>query len=142
MITVGATDSVLTNPPVERKAYFSETGPRVDVYAPGTMIMGAYDNSPYQTYAVADPRRSGYYLNKISGTSQATPQVTGVVACLLQLRPTLTVDDVKKFIAETSNKNKLAEGVLSWTNLYNLQGGANNYLYTPFTNPNRGGITS
>lgn len=142
MINVGATDSVLSNPPVERKAYFSETGPRVDVYAPGTMIMGAYANEPYQTYAVPDPRRAGYYLNKISGTSQATPQVSGYVACLLQLRPTLTVNDIKKFIAETSNKNKLAEGVLSWTNLYSLQGGANNYLYTPFTSPSRGSITS
>jgi subtilisin family serine protease len=142
MITVGATDSVLTNPPIERKAYFSETGPRVDVYAPGTMIMGAYANKPYQTYAVADPRRAGYYLNKISGTSQATPQVAGYIACLLQLRPKSTVSEVKKFIADSSNKNKLAEGALSWTNLYSLQGGANNYLYTPFTNPSRGSITS
>ena len=142
MITVGATDTILTNPPVERKAYFSETGPRVDVYAPGTMIMGAYGNKPYQTAAVADARRAGYYFNKISGTSQATPQVTGVVACLLQLRPGSTVDDIKKFIANASNKNKLAEGVPSWTNLYSLQGGANNYLCTPFTNPSRGSITS
>jgi len=142
MINVGATDSVLSNPPIERKAYFSETGPRVDVYAPGTMIMGAYGNKPYQTYAVADARATGYYLNKISGTSQATPQVAGYVACLLQLRPTLTVSDVKKFITDNSNKNKLAEGALSWTNWYSLQGGANNYLYQPFNNPIRGSITS
>ena len=142
MINVGATDTILTNPPIERKAYFSETGPRVDVYAPGTMIMGAYGNKPYQTAAVADTRQAGYYFNKISGTSQATPQVTGVVACLLQLRPGSAVNDIKKFIADSSNKNKLAEGALSWTNLYSLQGGANNYLYTPFTNPNRGSITS
>lgn len=142
MINVGASDSVLTNPPIERKAYFSETGPRVDVYAPGTMIMGAYANKPYQTYAVADSRKSGYYLNKISGTSQATPQVAGYVACFLQLRPTSNVSAVKKFIADNSNKNKLAEGALSWSNLYSLQGGANNYLYTPFTDPSRGSITS
>jgi subtilisin family serine protease len=142
MINVGATDTMLTNPPVERKAYFSETGPRVDVYAPGTMIMGAYANEPYQTSAVADPRRAGYYMNKLSGTSMAAPQVTGVVACFLQLRPNSKVNDIKAFIAETSNKNKLAEGAVSWTNLYSLQGGANNYLYTPFTNPSRGSITS
>jgi hypothetical protein len=142
MITVGATDTILTNPPIERKAYFSETGPRVDVYAPGTMIMGAYGNRPYQTNAVADARRPGYYFNKISGTSQATPQVTGVVACLLQTRPAATVGDIKKFIAESSNKDKLTEGAVSWTNQYNLQGGLNNYLYTPFTNPSRGSITS
>jgi hypothetical protein len=142
MITVGATDSVLTTPPIERKAYFSETGPRVDVYAPGTMIMGAYSKNAYQTAAVADTRKFGYYLNKISGTSQATPQVAGYIACLLQLRPSSNVTDVKQFIADSSNKNKLAEGALSWTNLYSLQGGANNYLYTPFTNPVRGQVTS
>ena len=101
-INVGAIDNSTT----EQKVYFSETGPRVDVYSPGTMIMGAYANEPYQTYAVADPRRAGYYLNKISGTSQATPQVTGVVACFLQLRPNSKVNDIKAFIAETSNKNK------------------------------------
>lgn len=142
MITVGASDSVLVNPPVERKAYFSETGPRVDVYAPGTMIMGAYANKSYVTAPVADPRRSGYYLNKISGTSQATPQVAGYVACLLQLRPNYNVNDVKKFIADVSNKNKLAEGALSWSNLYSLQGGNNYYLFTPFTNPKRGLISN
>ena len=75
------------------------------------MIMGAYANKSYQTYAVADSRRSGYYLNKISGTSQATPQVAGFVACFLQLRPTSNVSDVKNFISTYSNKNKLAEGV-------------------------------
>jgi hypothetical protein len=72
----------------------------------------------------------------------ACPQVSGYIACLLQLRPGSTVNDIKKFIADHSNKNKLAEGAVSWTNLYNLQGGANNYLYTPFTNPSRGSITS
>jgi hypothetical protein len=142
MINVGATDSVLTNPPIERKAYFSETGPRVDVYAPGTMIMGAYANKSYQTAAVADPRRSGFYLNKISGTSQATPQVAGYIACFLQLRPGATVNDVRNFIIDTSNKDKLTEGALSWSNLYSLQTGANRYLFQPFNDSARGKIRS
>lgn len=142
MITVGATDSVFSDPPSERKAYFSETGPRVDVYAPGTMIMGAYGNKAYVTNAVPDLRNSSYYLNKISGTSQATPQVAGYIACLLQLRPKMSTAEVKAFIAQSSNKNKLAEGPKVWTNLYNLQDGANNYLRMPFTNPRRGGINS
>jgi hypothetical protein len=45
-------------------------------------------------------------------------------------------------LPQTSNKNKLAEGDLNWTNLYSLQGGTNNCLYTPFTDPSRGSITS
>lgn len=142
MITVGATDSVLSNPPIERKSYFSETGPGVDVYAPGVMIMGAYGNSSYVTQAVPDPRKAGFYLNKISGTSQATPQVSGYVACLLQLRPTLNVEQIKNFIFTHSLKHRLAEGTESWSNLYHLHGGANRYLYTPFKSSLRGNITS
>jgi Subtilase family len=142
MINVGATDSTLSNPPVERKAYFSETGPRVDIYAPGVMIMGAYANSSYVTAPVADPRKAGYYLNKISGTSQATPQVAGYVACLLQLRPHYTVNDIKTFINNNCNVDKLTEGAVQWNNFYSLQRGENRYLKMPFTNPKRGGITS
>lgn len=139
MINVGAID----NSTAERKVNFSETGPRVDVYAPGTMIMGAYANKPYQTAAVADPRAAGYYLNKISGTSQATPQVTGMLACALQARPTMTPAEAKQFVIDHSLPNVLQEGVdTSYTSTTYLQGGNNRYLKMPFTNPNRGGITS
>ncbi|CAB4241752.1 AprE Subtilisin-like serine proteases [uncultured Caudovirales phage] len=145
MITVGATDSIISSPAIERKAYFSETGPRVDVYAPGVMIMGAYANKPYNTYPVQDSRNANYYLNKISGTSQATPQVAGYIACLLQLRPTLNSEDVRKFITDSSNKGVLNEnpnGGVGYANQYHLQGGGNRYLYQPFNNSLRGNITS
>ena len=125
MINVGALD----NSTVERKAYFSESGPRVDIYSPGVMIMGAYANKPYQTYAVADPRNNSYYLNKISGTSQATPQVAGVVSCLLGARPGATVDQIKAWLTDTSAKNLLVEGPdTSYSNQNGLQGGANRIL--------------
>ena len=139
MICVGAVDS--SN--VEQKAYFSETGPRVDVYAPGVMIMGAYDNSSYITSAVPDPRNSGFYLNKISGTSQATPQVTGLLACVLQARPEMTAAEAKEFLHKESLKDRLVvTGAETWTNNTSLQGGENKILYTPFTKPVRGNIGS
>lgn len=143
MICVGAVDnnvSVLAN---EQKAYFSESGPRVDVYAPGVMIMGAYANASYQTPAVPDPRNGVYHLNKISGTSQAAPQVTGVLACLLQARPKLTIQQAKQFLVDYSLKNVLVEGVsTAYTSTTYLQGGANRILYMPFNNSNRGSINS
>jgi hypothetical protein len=138
-ITVGAIDNATAR---EQKVYFSESGPRVDVYAPGVMIMGAYANKPYQTAAVADPRASGYYLNKISGTSQATPQVTGMLACVLQARPNMTGEEARKFIATHSVNGSLTfTGTDNYSNQNSLQGSANRILQTPFTAPSRGDIT-
>jgi hypothetical protein len=139
-INVGAIDNTTAR---EQKVYFSESGPRVDVYSPGVMIMGAYANKPYQTAAVADPRASGYYLNKISGTSQATPQVTGMLACVLQARPTMTSDEAKQFIATHAVKDGLTfTGTDNYANLNSLQGSANRILQMPFTGADRGSITS
>lgn len=138
-ITVGAIDNATAR---EQKAYFSESGPRIDVYAPGVMIMGAYANKSYQTAAVADPRASGYYLNKISGTSQATPQVTGMLACVLQARPNMTVEEARKFIATHSVNGGLTfTGTDNYSNQNSLQGSSNRILQTPFTSPSRGDIT-
>lgn len=138
MITVGAVDCL-----AEQKVYFSETGPRVDIFAPGTMIMGAYANKSYATPAVKDPRNGSYYLNKISGTSQACPQVTGVLACVLQARPTMTAAEAKAFITSSAQKNALSDPTTGgYSNFNSLQGAANRYLYMPFNSATRGRATS
>jgi len=141
MINVGAIDYTLS----EQKASFSETGPRVDVYSPGSTIMAGYANKSYYTSAVADPRSSAtgtgytYYLNKLAGTSMATPQVTGMLACVLQARPNMTPAQAKEFVIEHSLKNLLqVTGTESYSNLTSLQGGANRILKTPFTKGRRG----
>ena len=136
-INVGAID----NSNVEQKVYFSETGPRVDVYSAGTSIMSALSLNYSST--VADPRNTTYRLGKISGTSMACPQVTGVLATVLQARPNMTPAEAKQFLIDSSVKNALVEGSsTAYTSTTYLQGGANRILQTPFTNPNRGGITS
>jgi subtilisin family serine protease len=138
MITVGAID----NTSLEQKAYFSESGPRVDIWAPGVMIMGAYANSAYQTSAVQDPRRSGHYLNKISGTSQATPQVAGLLACLLQLRPEMTPAEAKAMLKDVALDGAIVEeGPQSYSNTRSLLGSNNKFLFMPYSNPVRGKIS-
>jgi subtilisin family serine protease len=64
-ITVGATDIN------DVRAFFSNFGPCVDVYAPGVDITSAWNASDTAT-------------NTISGTSMATPHVTGVAALFLE----------------------------------------------------------
>lgn len=137
MINVGAVE----NTTVQQKAYYSESGPRVDIYAPGSMIMGAYSNNYYQTSAVADSRDTDYFLNKISGTSMACPQVAGVIACLLQARPDLTIAEVKNFIEKYSIKDELVDnGDGSYSDLRSLNGSANRILGFPYARPVRGDV--
>jgi hypothetical protein len=139
IITVGCIASLTTaniNP--EHKRAFSCTGPRVDIWAPGDYIMGAYANQSYATAAVADTRSIGtytYYLNKISGTSQACPQVVGVLACLLQTRPWMTPQQVRAWTTATASTwlvNEAYYGGSGYTNFGSLQGAAALALWQPF----------
>ncbi|WP_144480659.1 carboxypeptidase regulatory-like domain-containing protein [Cytobacillus oceanisediminis] len=95
---VGATDIY------DQTAYFSSRGPvfwkdengneqrliKPDISAPGHKIYSAWPSK----------RNEGKY-NTISGTSMATPHVTGAVALLLQANPSLTVDQIKETLKQT-----------------------------------------
>jgi outer membrane protein assembly factor BamB/subtilisin family serine protease len=96
---VGATDIY------DQTASFSSRGPvfwkdedgqeqriiKPDISAPGHQIYSAWPAK----------LNEGKY-NTISGTSMATPHVTGAVALLLQANPNLTVDQVKELLKGTS----------------------------------------
>jgi subtilisin family serine protease len=130
-IAAFATASV--NP--EHKTNFSCTGPGVDIWAPGDFIMGAYANSPYAYPAVQDPRNSNYYLNAISGTSQACPQVVGVLSCVLQARPWMTQQQCLNWTTSTASTwavNESYFGGNGYVNFGSLQGAAKLALYQPF----------
>jgi hypothetical protein len=140
----------------EHKISFSSTGPRINVVAPGNYIMGAYSSSTYTFSAVVDSRSSvststantNFYLNKISGTSQACPQVTGIVACLTQARPFYNQSMVNNWISQNSTPNLLNETYYGATtstvylNYASLQGGVNAILYQPFNGPNPTNIST
>jgi len=95
-IAVGSTDG-------NRISGFSNTGPAMDVVAPGSNVF-----STYSCNAINDPN----YLEPcifiwaatLSGTSMSAPHVAGVVALMLEKNPYLTVDDVETALCSTATK--------------------------------------
>jgi serine protease len=71
-ITIGATAEGPGQ--VDNRASYSNFGTSVDIFAPGSMIIGAWIGSPSAT-------------NTISGTSMASPHVCGIAGLLLADHP-------------------------------------------------------
>jgi hypothetical protein len=51
---------------------------------------------------------------------------------MLEARPFADIGRVRNFIMDNSTQNRLTSTGSSYTDLYSLQGGPNNYLYNPF----------
>jgi len=87
----------------DRIASFSNTGPAMDIVAPGVSIF-----STYSCHAVDDPRYpqpcKSTWAATLSGTSMSSPHVAGVVALMLHEKPNLSVDDVKDALYSTAKK--------------------------------------
>jgi len=124
----------------EHKINYSCTGPRITLFAPGAAIAGASEPNISSSMFVQDPRNTTYWLTKKSGTSEASPQVAGVAALLLELRPYITGTQVTSLIQGMSAKNMLDENFYigqtgTYTNYGSLQNGPNYYLYMSINSP-------
>jgi subtilisin family serine protease len=87
-ITVGSTTTT------DARSSFSNFGTCVDIFAPGSNITSAWRTSDTAT-------------NTISGTSMATPHVTGVAALFLETNPTASPATVSAAIINNSTPNKV-----------------------------------
>lgn len=115
-ICVGATNSAV----VDAKRSFSDCGPRVDIFAPGTNIQSSLHISSYNT--VPDPRNSDYFFAKQNGTSMAGPQVCGLLACVLELYPRKGPADMRRYLETYSKQNQLLDTGGGYTDENSLQG--------------------
>jgi len=88
-ITVGATTIN------DARSSFSNFGSVVDMFAPGSSILSAYNTSDTATAT-------------LSGTSMATPHVTGVAARFLQANPTASPATVRNEIVNNATLNHLS----------------------------------
>lgn len=89
-ITVGATDSF------DWRAYFSNYGTCVDLFAPGDIITSAWNSSDTST-------------NTLSGTSMASPHVAGAAALFLQTHPAATPATVASALVNQATTGRLGD---------------------------------
>ncbi|MFP4498442.1 MAG: S8 family peptidase [Vulcanimicrobiota bacterium] len=110
VITVGAMDDKNTaKREDDTMSLFSSRGPttpdgieKPDVVAPGVEIFSTL--SPNSTLDDPDlPHVEDKYI-AISGSSMATPMVSGLSALLLQANPDLTPDEIKDILTNTAEK--------------------------------------
>ena len=116
VITVGAVGQTVnyqtTNVPGapwgSLPADYSNRGQGIHAWAPGSGILGAYP--PGSSYAQFD-NKPGYggdnFFRRISGTSMASPQVAGVLACYATGRERFTPGDAKRYIEDTAEWNEI-----------------------------------
>jgi subtilisin family serine protease len=116
VITVGSTNATRW----DMKSSFSNYGSRVDIYAPGFNIVGAvYDSNAATEFGVTlvnDPRDSNYKLASISGTSMACPQVTGILACLLEQWPSTTQSEALQYLIDNCTTNQIIDPGVMYPN--------------------------
>jgi len=120
----------------EVKSESSECGPMCAIWAAGSSILsvsfpGAAIGNSY-TYPFQGNTNSAYGYTAISGTSMATPQVTGVVACYLSQNPGATPAQVKQWLIDQGT-----DGLIYYTsetdyrNLYQTGNENAKILYNP-----------
>jgi subtilisin family serine protease len=143
-ITVGNIDAVVRTvaPLIEQKNVSSESGPGVDIFAPGSDIRSATSNVnafTSSTYYLD----AGYKQMSISGTSMASPQVAGVGALFLQVYPTATPVQFQEWVTANAVQNLIysTSSSTDYTDNRSIKGAANRFLFNPWAVPSNGNVT-
>lgn len=100
-ITVGATGNRFapTAPISDTRADYSNFGPCLDIFAPGSLIKSACSNTFNGSMGCTGSTNNK--VTTISGTSMAAPHVAGVTALILQLHPTWNPLQIRNYLVNT-----------------------------------------
>jgi hypothetical protein len=150
VINVGALDDTIIDnqnafwPNGEQKAYYSNSGPGIDVYAPADETLAAGTNSAtgYTDYQRADDTR--FYDCYFNGTSAAAPVCSSVIAMYLSTNPTATQKEVKEWLFKDGSivmnfdqfRDTYRDPTTTnyWSQQRNLRGGLRRIVYNPYAN--------
>ncbi len=133
-IVVGALDSTVYSATQDQKATYSETGPGIDVYAPGSNVMSATSTTNSWGAGSQDYYwNTSYKQTNISGTSMAAPQVAGVVALYLETTPKAKPAQIKSVITNKAGAAIYSTGLYEdYTSTRSVMNVAPKLLYNPF----------
>ena len=131
-MNVGATDSAPYSASLDQKATFSESGPAVDIYAPGYLVNSSTSNTNRFS-------SGNYYGNSsfkqvcISGTSMATPLTAGLCALFVQLNPQASPATIKSAMIAASTATVYTTGLDNdYTDHRSIKGSAQRHIRNPF----------
>lgn len=95
--------------------------PKPTIAAPGGVVISAYSKKSqnFNTSDVELVKRitsggNSFYYGEMSGTSMATPVVTGTIALWLQANPELTSKDVAEIMDKTARRDSYTGRNLTW----------------------------
>ncbi len=129
-ICVGSIDTTTS----DRKSDFSNRGARIDIWAPGSGIQSSVNSG-----GGGDSRNGAYRQDVYSGTSMASPQVCGVLACALEIYPNMNNDKAREYLIANA-KSQVFDANAGLSNVYSLSGSPNRYLAHKQERATSGGV--
>ena len=124
----------------DQKAEYSNSGPGVNIFAPGTGILSCTSNNPAGIYEEGYTP-APYFLDSafnqlnLSGTSMASPQITGLSALLAEMNPQATPSQILTQLQNMARNNLYTTNSANDYSVFNsLWGASPKLVYNQFNN--------
>jgi subtilisin family serine protease len=113
----------------------SNTGPRVDIFAPGRNIASSVFDGTGSNSSIISEGGGNYQLR--NGTSMACAQITGILALILESYPLITPAEAKLFVTKFA-RSTINDTEGGYDDNTSLQGSANRFVYYRKERPDNG----
>jgi subtilisin family serine protease len=129
-LNVGAMDTSYYTTAPGNKANYSNSGPGINIWAPGDSIVSTMSTSNIRGFTMDYPPNPAFKIASMSGTSMASPQVAGLLACFAQVWPQASVTWLNAKLTALAATNQMTETTQTdYTNYTSLHSGPNLVMY-------------